>query len=51
VLAIFEKLSREGKSDYKRLHSPRVERLLQTALRHPILAGVKRWFEQYARQN
>jgi aminoglycoside/choline kinase family phosphotransferase len=51
VLAIFEKLSREGKTDYKRLHSPRVERLLQTALRHPMLAGVKRWFEEYARQN
>jgi aminoglycoside/choline kinase family phosphotransferase len=48
VLAIFEKLSREGKTDYKRLHSPRVERLLQNALRHPILAGVKRWFEEYA---
>jgi hypothetical protein len=51
VLAIFEKLSREGKMDYKRLHSPRVERLLQTALRHPMLAGVKRWFDEYARQN
>ena len=49
VLAIFEKLSREGKTDYKRLHSPRVERLLQTALRHPILAGVKHWFEEFAK--
>jgi aminoglycoside/choline kinase family phosphotransferase len=50
VLAIFEKLSRhEGRHDYKTLHSPRVERLLQTALRHPILAGVKRWFEEYAK--
>jgi aminoglycoside/choline kinase family phosphotransferase len=48
VLAIFEKLSREGKTDYKTLHSPRVECLLQTALRHPILAGVKRWFEEFA---
>ncbi len=47
VLAIFEKLSREGKSDYKRLHSPRVERLLQTALCHPILAGVKCWFDKF----
>ena len=44
VLAIFERLSRhEGKHDYKKLHSPRVERLLQRALRHPMLAGVKRW--------
>jgi hypothetical protein len=52
VLAIFEKLSRhEGRHDYKQLHSPRVERLLQSALCHPILAGVKRWFEQYAGQN
>jgi hypothetical protein len=51
VLAVFEKLSREGKSDYKKLHSPRVERLLQAALRHPTLAGVKQWFDRYARQN
>ena len=52
VLAIFERLSRcEGKHDYKQHHSPRVERLLQKALRHPVLAGVKRWFDQYARQS
>jgi N-acetylmuramate 1-kinase len=50
VLAIFEKLSREGKMDYKTHHSPRVEHLLQNALRHPILAGVKRWFEEYAKR-
>ena len=50
VLAIFERLSRrEGKHDYKKLHSPRVERLLQRALRHPMLAGVKRWMERHAR--
>jgi aminoglycoside/choline kinase family phosphotransferase len=50
VLAIFEKLSRyEGKHDYKKLHSPRVERLLQRALHHPMLAGVKRWMERHAR--
>jgi hypothetical protein len=49
VLAIFERLSRhEKKPDYKKLHSPRVERLLQRALRHPMLAGVKRWMERYA---
>lgn len=48
VLAIFERLSRhEGKHDYKQLHSPRVERLLQKALRHPGLAGVKQWFDEY----
>ncbi|HLZ54061.1 MAG TPA: phosphotransferase [Verrucomicrobiae bacterium] len=48
VLAIFERLSRhEGKHDYKQLHSPRVERSLQKALRHPMLAGVRRWFEEY----
>ena len=51
VLAIFEKLAHEGKGDYKTLHSPRVELLLQTALRHPMLAGVKRWFDRYDRQN
>ena len=50
VLAIFERLSRhEKKHDYKKLHSPRVERLLQRALRHPMLAGVKRWMERHAR--
>lgn len=49
VLAIFERLSRhEQKHDYKQLHSPRVERLLQKALRHPMLAGVKQWMECYA---
>ena len=49
VLAIFERLSRyEGKHDYKQLHSPRVERLLHKALRHPALAGVKQWFDEYA---
>ena len=49
VLAIFERLSRrDGKRDYRRLHSPRVEAMLQRALRHPILAGVKRWFHDYA---
>ena len=50
ILAIFERLSRhEKKRDYKKLHSPRVERLLQRALRHPMLAGVKRWMERHAR--
>jgi N-acetylmuramate 1-kinase len=49
VLAIFERLSRhEGRHEYKQLHSPRVERLLQEALGHPKLAGVKRWFDEYA---
>lgn len=49
VLAIFERLSRhEQKHEYKKLHSPRVERLLQRALMHPVLAGVKRWMERYA---
>jgi N-acetylmuramate 1-kinase len=49
VLAIFERLSRrDGKHDYKRLHSPRVERMLERALSHPMLAGVKRWFREYA---
>ena len=52
VLAIFERLSRrEGRHDYRKLHSPRVERLLQRALRHPMLAGVKQWMERHARKN
>jgi aminoglycoside/choline kinase family phosphotransferase len=50
VLAIFKRLSQhEGKHDYQRLHSPRVERLLQMALRHPKLAGVKQWFDEYVK--
>jgi len=49
ILAIFERLSRHGKKpDYKKLHSPRVERLLQRALVHPKLASVKQWMERYA---
>jgi len=50
VLAVFERLGRnEGRHDYRKLHSPRVERLLQRALRHPSLAGVKQWMERHAR--
>jgi N-acetylmuramate 1-kinase len=50
VLAIFERLSRfERKHEYKKLHFPRVRGLLQSALRHPVLAGVKRWIERHAR--
>jgi aminoglycoside/choline kinase family phosphotransferase len=52
VLGIFERLARhEGKLDYRRLHSPRVERLLQKALRHPMLADVKNWMERHARMD
>lgn len=52
VLAIFERLSRrDAKHDYRRLHSPRVERRLQTALEHPMLAGVKNWMNRHAGQN
>jgi aminoglycoside/choline kinase family phosphotransferase len=50
VLAVFERLSRrEGRLDYKTLHSPRVERLLHEALSHPVLAGVRQWMDHYAR--
>ncbi len=48
VLAVFEKLDRHGKPDYKKLHSPRVEHLLHETLRHPKLAGLKDWFTRYA---
>jgi aminoglycoside/choline kinase family phosphotransferase len=49
VLAIFERLARrDGREDYRRLHSPRVERLLQRALRHPALDAVKHWMNRYA---
>ncbi len=50
VLGIFERLARqEGKLDYRRLHSPRVEKLLRQALQHPVLADVKTWMERHAR--
>jgi hypothetical protein len=49
VLGIFERLARhEGKLDYRRQHSPRVERRLHAALRHPVLADVKNWMERHA---
>ena len=49
VLGIFERLARhEGKLDYRRQHSPRVERRLRHALQHPVLAGVKNWIERHA---
>ncbi len=49
VLGIFERLARhEGKLDYRRLHSPRVERRLRHALQHPVLADLKTWIERHA---
>jgi hypothetical protein len=48
VLGIFERLARqEGKLDYRRLHSPRVERRLRHALQHPVLAELKTWIERH----
>jgi aminoglycoside/choline kinase family phosphotransferase len=50
VLAIFERLKRhEGRPDYARLHSPRVECLLRRALQHPVLARVRLWMDRYGR--
>lgn len=52
VLGIFERLARhEGKLEYRRQHSPRVERLLHQALRHPALADVKTWMERHVRMD
>ena len=52
VLGIFERLARhEGKLDYRRLHSPRVERRLRQALKHPMLADVKNWMDRHAVTN
>jgi len=49
VLGIFERLARhEGKLDYRRRHSPRVERRLRRALQHPVLADLKTWIERHA---
>jgi aminoglycoside/choline kinase family phosphotransferase len=52
VLAIFERLSRrDGKEDYRELHSPRVKCLLQRALLHPALAEVAHWMKCHAAKN
>jgi hypothetical protein len=52
VLAIFERLAhRDGRTEYRRLHSPRVERLLRRALRHPALVAVKHWMNRHATTN
>ena len=52
VLGIFERLARHaGKLDYRRLHSPRVERRLRQALQHPVLADLKSWIERHADTN
>jgi len=49
VLAVFERLARrDGRVEYRRLHSPRVEKLLQRALRHPALAVVNHWMNRHA---
>ncbi len=49
VLAIFERLARrDGRAEYRRLHSPRVEHLLQRALCHPALDAVKHWMNRHA---
>jgi aminoglycoside/choline kinase family phosphotransferase len=49
VLAIFERLARrDAREEYRRLHSPRVERLLHRALRHPALEPVKDWMARHA---
>jgi N-acetylmuramate 1-kinase len=48
VLGIFERLSRrDGRHDYKQLHSERVERLLERALEHRALSGVKDWLKRH----
>ncbi len=47
VLAIFERLARNGRPDYRDRHSHRVERMLRRALEHPRLRPVRRWMEQY----
>jgi aminoglycoside/choline kinase family phosphotransferase len=52
VLAIFERLARrDGRTEYRRLHSPRVECLLQRALRHPALDAVNHWMNRHAAKN
>ena len=46
ILGIFARLSkRDGKHGYLR-HMPRVSRYLERNLQHPVLAGLKRWFDK-----
>lgn len=46
VLAVFERLARDGKPGYL-AHVPRVRRLLGAHLVRPELAEVRRWFERF----
>ena len=47
ILGIFARLnSRDGKPQYLQ-HMPRVSRYLAHGLEHPVLAGVKAWYERH----
>lgn len=46
VLAIFARLAGLGRSGYA-VHIPRIWRLLEQRLQHPVLAAVANWLEQY----
>jgi aminoglycoside/choline kinase family phosphotransferase len=48
VLAIFERLHRNGRPEYRERHSPRVRQMLHRALAHPALTPVRRWMQRYA---
>lgn len=51
VIGIFTRLCvRDGKPGYLH-HIPRVWRLLETALAHPVLAGVAAWFDRHVPQD
>lgn len=48
IMGIFTRLERrDGKPTYQR-HQPRLRRLLARGLRHPELAKVRTWFDEYA---
>ena len=46
VLAIFAGLARQGRSVYA-VHMPRIWRLLEGRLKHPALAEIARWLDEY----
>lgn len=50
VIAIFTRLSRQGRKDYIR-HLPRVWWLLNRRLEHPALYEVRLWFERFMSKN
>ncbi|MFO1475695.1 MAG: phosphotransferase [Verrucomicrobiota bacterium] len=48
VLAVFERLHRQGRTEYRERHSAHVGQLLRRALARPELRPVRDWMQRYA---